>query len=60
MALALQSLMGFIVLYATGWAISEKRNVINWRTVFDTIILKVIVFVPLFKFPWLKQISIQT
>ena len=57
MALALQSLMGFIVMYAIAWAISEKRNVINWRTVFGAIILQVIMFVLLFKFPWFKDAS---
>ena len=57
MALALQSLMGFIAMYAIAWAISEKRNVINWRTVFGAIILQVIMFVLLFKFPWFKDAS---
>lgn len=57
MALAWQSLMGFIAMYAIAWAISEKRNVINWRTVFGAIILQVIMFVLLFKFPWFKDAS---
>ena len=57
MPLALQSLMGFIAMYAIAWAISEKRNVINWRTVFGAIILQVIMFVLLFKFPWFKDAS---
>ena len=57
MALALQSLLGFVVLYAIAWAISEKRSVINWRTVFGAIILQVIVFLLLFKFPWFKDMS---
>ena len=57
MALALQSLMGFVVLYAIAWVISEKRSVINWRTVFGAIILQVIVFILLFKFPWFKEMS---
>ena len=57
MALALQSLMGFIVLYAVAWAISEKRAVINWRTVFGAIILQVILLLLLFKFPWFKEAS---
>lgn len=57
MALALQSLIGFIAMYAIAWAISEKRNVINWRTVFGAIILQVIMFVLLFKFPWFKDAS---
>ncbi|MEQ1515449.1 MAG: nucleoside transporter C-terminal domain-containing protein [Usitatibacteraceae bacterium] len=57
MALALQSLVGFIVLYAIAWAISEKRGVINWRTVFGAILLQIIMFVLLFKFPWFKEMS---
>ena len=57
MALAWQSLMGFIAMYAIAWAISEKRDVINWRTVFGAIILQVIMFVLLFKFPWFKDAS---
>jgi len=57
MALALQSLMGFIVLYAVAWAISEKRAVINWRTVFGAIILQVILLLLLSKFPWFKEAS---
>ncbi len=57
MALALQSLMGFIVLYAFAWAISEKRKVINWRTVFGAIILQVVMLLLLFKFPWFKEAS---
>ena len=58
MALALQSLMGFVVLYAIAWVISEKRSVINWRTVFGAIILQIIVFILLFKFPWFKDMSL--
>ncbi len=57
MALAMQSLMGFIAMYAIAWAISEKRGVINWRTVFGAIILQVIMFVLLFKFPYFKDAS---
>ena len=57
MALAMQSLMGFIAMYAIAWVISEKRSVINWRTVFGAIILQVIMFVLLFKFPWFKDAS---
>ena len=57
MALAMQSLMGFIAMYAIAWAISEKRSVVNWRTVFGAIILQVIMFVLLFKFPCFKDAS---
>ena len=57
MALAMQSLMGFIAMYAIAWAISEKRNVINWRTVFGAIVLQVVMFVLLFKFPYFKDAS---
>ena len=55
MALVLQSVFGFIVLYAFAWLISEKRRVIQWRTVFGAIILQVIMFVLLFKFPYFKE-----
>ncbi len=57
MALVLQSLMGFMVLYVFAWAISEKRNVIMWRTVIGAIILQVILFLLMFKFPWFKEAS---
>ena len=57
MTLALQSLLGFVAMYAIAWAISEKRNVINWRTVFGAILLQVIMFLLLFKFPWFKDAS---
>ena len=57
MTLALQSLLGFIVLYAFAWIISEKRTVINWRTVFGAIILQVVLLLLLFKFPWFKEAS---
>ncbi|MBL0123365.1 MAG: nucleoside:proton symporter [Betaproteobacteria bacterium] len=57
MPLALQSLMGFILLFVFAWAISEKRHVINWRTVFGAMILQVVMFVLLFKFPWFKEMS---
>jgi CNT family concentrative nucleoside transporter len=57
MSLALQSLMGFVLLFVFAWAISEKRRIVNWRTVFGAIILQVILFVLLFKFPWFKDMS---
>ncbi len=57
MPLALQSLIGFFLLFAFAWAISEKRGVINWRTVFGAVILQIVMFVLLFKFPWFKVAS---
>ena len=57
MALALQSLVGFFVLYAFAWAISEKRRVVMWRTVIGAIILQVILFLLMFKFPWFREMS---
>ena len=57
MALVLQSLMGFFVLYAFAWVISEKRKVVMWRTVIGAIILQVILFLLMFKFPWFKEMS---
>ncbi len=55
--LILQSVMGFFVLYAFAWAISEKRGAVQWRTVVGAIILQVIVFVLLFKFPYFKEVA---
>ena len=57
MALALQSLMGFVVLYVFAWMISEKRSVVMWRTVVGAIILQVILFLLMFKFPWFREMS---
>lgn len=57
MPLAMQSLLGFVVLFVFAWAISEKRAAINWRTVFGAIALQVVMFVLLFKFPWFKEAS---
>ena len=57
MALALQSLVGFFVLYAFAWAISEKRGAVMWRTVIGAIILQVILFLLMFKFPWFREMS---
>jgi CNT family concentrative nucleoside transporter len=57
MPLALQSLVGFIVLFVFAWAISEKRSAISWRTVCGAIILQVVMFVMMFKFPWFKEAS---
>lgn len=53
--LILQSLFGFIVLYALAWAISENRKNIQWRTVLGAIALQAVMFVLLFKFPWFKE-----
>ena len=57
MMLILQSLLGFFVLYAFAWAISEKRGVIQWRTVIGAIILQAIMFVLMFKFPYFREIA---
>lgn len=53
--LILQSLFGFIVLYAFAWVLSERRRAVNWRTVGGAIVLQVFLFVLLFKFPWFKE-----
>jgi concentrative nucleoside transporter, CNT family len=58
MLLVLQSIFGFFVLYAFAWALSEKRKVIQWRTVFGAIVLQVIMFVVLFKFPYFKEAAL--
>ena len=57
MPAALQSLTGFVLLFVFAWAISEKRGVINWRTVFGALALQIVMFVLLFKFPWFKEAS---
>ena len=57
MPAALQSLTGFVLLFVFAWAISEKRGVINWRTVFGAVALQIVMFVLLFKFPWFKEAS---
>ncbi|MEP7156225.1 MAG: nucleoside transporter C-terminal domain-containing protein [Betaproteobacteria bacterium] len=57
MPLALQSLIGFFVLFAFAWAISEKRSAITWRTVFGAVILQIVMFLLMFKFPWFKEAS---
>ncbi|MEQ1518194.1 MAG: Na+ dependent nucleoside transporter N-terminal domain-containing protein [Usitatibacteraceae bacterium] len=57
MPLALQSLVGFVLLFAFAWAISEKRGAIIWRTVFGAVILQIVMFVLMFKFPWFKEAS---
>jgi concentrative nucleoside transporter, CNT family len=51
MMLVLQSMLGFAVLFAIAWALSEKRNAVQWRTVWGAIILQVVMFLILFKFP---------
>jgi concentrative nucleoside transporter, CNT family len=57
MMLVLQSLLGFFVLYAFAWTLSEKRGVIQWRTVVGAIILQVIMFTLMFKFPYFREIA---
>jgi concentrative nucleoside transporter, CNT family len=57
MMLVLQSLLGFFVLYAFAWVLSEKRGVIQWRTVIGAIILQVIMFTLMFKFPYFREIA---
>ena len=57
MPLALQSLMGFIALFAIAWAMSEKRSAIPWRTVFGAIILQIVMCVVLFKFPFFREVT---
>lgn len=57
MPLALQSFIGFIFLFAFAWVISEKRSAITWRTVIGAVILQIVMFVLLFKFPWFKEAS---
>jgi concentrative nucleoside transporter, CNT family len=58
MPLALQSLFGFIALFAIAWAISEKRSGVVWRTVLGAIGLQVTLCIVMFKFPWFQQASL--
>jgi len=58
MMLVLQSLLGFFVLYAFAWALSEKRRVIQWRTVGGAIVLQVIMFTLMFKFPYFQEVAL--
>jgi concentrative nucleoside transporter, CNT family len=55
--LILQSLLGFVVLYAFAWAISEKRQAVQWRTVMGAIALQIVLFVLMFKFPYFKEVA---
>jgi concentrative nucleoside transporter, CNT family len=57
MPLAVQSLLGFFALFAIAWAFSENRRGVMWRTVVGAIVLQVILFVLMFKFPWFKEMS---
>ena len=58
MPLAVQSLVGFIALFAIAWAISERRAGVVWRTVLGAIGLQIILCVVMFKFPWFQQASL--
>jgi concentrative nucleoside transporter, CNT family len=57
MTLVLQSLFGFVVLFAIAWSFSEKRGAVQWRTVFGAITLQIVLCVLMFKFPWFKDMS---
>jgi concentrative nucleoside transporter, CNT family len=57
MALAVQSMFGFFILFLLAWAMSENRKAVVWRTVWGAIALQVVLFVLMFKFPWFKEIS---
>jgi CNT family concentrative nucleoside transporter len=57
MPLAMQSLLGFLVLFVFAWAISEKRGAISWRTVLGAVILQIVMLLLMFKFPWFKDAS---
>lgn len=55
--LILQSLLGFVVLYAFAWALSERRQAVQWRTVVGAIGLQLILFLLMFKFPYFKEVA---
>lgn len=58
MLLALQSLFGFIALFAIAWALSEKRSSVVWRTVLGAIGLQIILCLLMYKFPFFKEASL--
>ena len=55
--LVLQSLLGFVVIFAFAWAISEKRGAVQWRTVIGAIVLQVVLLLLFLKFPLFKEMS---
>ncbi len=55
--LALQSGLGFFAILLFAWAISEKRSVVPWRTVISAVVVQVVLFILMFKFPWFKEIA---
>ncbi len=57
MTLVLQSLFGFVVLFAFAWVLSEKRRAVQWRTVLGAITLQVVLCVLMFKFPYFKDMA---
>jgi concentrative nucleoside transporter, CNT family len=57
MTLVLQSLFGFVVLFAFAWVLSEKRSAVQWRTVLGAITLQVVLCVLMFKFPYFKDMA---
>jgi concentrative nucleoside transporter, CNT family len=57
MTLVLQSLFGFVMLFAFAWVLSEKRGAVQWRTVFGAITLQVVLCVLMFKFPYFKDMA---
>lgn len=53
--LAWQSLLGFFVLYALAWLASERRQQVQWRTVFGALALQIVLALLLFKFPYFNH-----
>lgn len=49
MMLALQSLVGLLIMIAFGWAISENRKAVNWRAVAGGVALQFALALPLLK-----------
>lgn len=55
MPLALQSAIGFIVLLALAWAMSENRRAVPWRIVISGVLLMLLMALLLLKIPLFKQ-----
>ncbi|GEO82837.1 NupC/NupG family nucleoside CNT transporter [Pararhodospirillum oryzae] len=55
---ALQSLLGLGVFVALGWALSEKRRAVAWRTVGIGVALQIVIALALLKIPFLQPVFI--
>lgn len=56
MTLALQSLVGFVVLHVIAWALAEDRRRVAWRTVLPGMALTIVLAVLLLKVPVIAEL----